>query len=423
MDGFFSAFYKGFQWFTGLGGSGILAVMLLVLGLVMGLGFIKSLRASLSATLGFIGLNLVVNNLLGYIRPTILGLAENLGWSRNIVDTGSMIAQAWAAPMSAFVIVLAIALNIILILTKVVKTLHIDFWNFWHFCGSGAIIYAATKNLGLVLLGTGLYMLVVWKVADWLAPKQQELYGIEGCSWPTGACIPAAIIGVPIIRLCQKIPGLKDVNANPDTIQKRFGIFGETVVFGFVLGILLGILGGQPVAQILLMGFNLSATMVLVPKMIGIMMEGLMPIAEAGREFSQKFLKGRDVWIGIDASTILGHSSTLAVAMLMMPLAVIISGLMPGSGVIFAASLTGLPWMVAPLTAEAKGNVVHMLIASCVVISIYALCSTWISPYFTEMYIMNGNAAEGLVTSMSETGNFMNTIYLMVLKALGLVAV
>jgi len=408
---------------TSLGGAGILAFMMLILGLIVRLGFGRSLRAAITAAIGFIGLNLATDTLIAYVAPVVMGISENLGIDRPIMDIGVIITDSWAAPLTGLVLVFGVLLNILLYATKFTKTFHIDFWNYWHFAGCTAIVFAATRNVLIAIAAGGIFMAIAWKTADWLAPKQQEMFGIEGCSWPTGATIPSALIGVPVIRLCQKTPGLKNMKLDSEKLQNKLGIFGELSVFGFFLGIVLGALATLPVNQIIQTGFYLAAAMILIPKMVGIMMEGLLPITEAAKEFAMKHLKGREVLLGIDASTILGHPSTMTVVMIMTPVAVLLSAVLPGSGVILAASVVALPWAIAPLTAEANGNIVHMLIAAIVCLTVFTYTASFIAPYVTEMLRINGADTGGLVTCMSEASNPLTSIIVWICDLFGLTVV
>ncbi|WP_412679059.1 hypothetical protein [Brevibacillus parabrevis] len=51
--------------------------------------------------------------------------------------------------------------------------------------------------------------------------------------------------------IIEKIPGLRDIKADPEEITKKYGVMGEPLTLGTILGVLLGILAGNvPVAQL-----------------------------------------------------------------------------------------------------------------------------------------------------------------------------
>src|SRR5699024_10744873 len=99
-------------------------------------------------------------------------------------------------------------------------------------------------------------------VPDWTAPMMSEFYELPGVSIETGSTISYAP-GIYLVKLIQKIPGLKNWNADPDTIQKRFGIFGESIFIGLFLGVVIGILAGYSVGDVIEIGVAMAAVMVL----------------------------------------------------------------------------------------------------------------------------------------------------------------
>lgn len=77
------------------------------------------------------------------------------------------------------------------------------------------------------------------------------------------------------------IPGIRKIDINPVSIQKRFGIFGEPMMVGTILGLLLGVAARYDLKGILTMGISIGAVMFILPRMVRILMEGLLPISEA----------------------------------------------------------------------------------------------------------------------------------------------
>lgn len=53
------------------------------------------------------------------------------------------------------------------------------------------------------------------------------------------------------------------------------------------------------------------AVMVLMPRMVKILMEGLMPVSESARTWLNKRFGDREIYIGLDAAVALGRSCYL----------------------------------------------------------------------------------------------------------------
>lgn len=50
----------------------------------------------------------------------------------------------------------------------------------------------------------------------------------------------------------------------------------------------------------------MAAVMVLMPRMVKILMEGLLPVSESAREWLNKRFGDREIYIGLDAAVALG---------------------------------------------------------------------------------------------------------------------
>lgn len=422
MDAFFAGMSTVL---SSLGANGILPIMLLILGLIFGLKFTEALRAALTGACGMVGMNLVTDMLVAKMSPATTAMVERLGWQLDIVDTGwSLINYGWGAPAAGILIIMGIGLNLLLLFTDFTKTLMIDFWNYWSFLACGGLIYAATD--GSVLwscVGTAIYMIITWKWSDIVAPTFQEASGMEGCTWPTGAIIAPLMIGLPVIKLCQKIPGIRSVKADPESLQNKLGVFGETMVMGSVIGLIIGILAGFKPVDCWLLAVNVGAVMVLLPRMISIMMEGLLPIAGAAQEFCQRKLKGKTIWIGIDASTLMGNPCNMTSIMIMTPIVTAMS-IIPGNRMLAVASLVAVPWFIIPLAYYAKDNILHTCIAATVVFAVYFWCATALAGAHTHLAVMEGvlSNADTLTSCLSEGGNPITWIIYKILELFGQVS-
>ena len=60
------------------------------------------------------------------------------------------------------------------------------------------------------------------------------------------------------------------------------------MVIGLLLGAGIGALAGYGVGDIINIGISMAAVMILMPRMVKILMEGLMPVSESAREWLAK---------------------------------------------------------------------------------------------------------------------------------------
>ena len=80
---------------------------------------------------------------------------------------------------------------------------------------------------------------------------------MPGVSIPHGfsaAYVPFAIV---INWVMDRIPGVNKIDINIEKLQKKFGVFGEPILIGTVLGIVIGALAGYDLKNILTSGIYL----------------------------------------------------------------------------------------------------------------------------------------------------------------------
>ena len=88
------------------------------------------------------------------------------------------------------------------------------------------------------------------------------------------------------------------------------------------MALLLGLLAQYTVGASLQLAIQMAAVMVLMPMVVKLIMEGLIPISEAARNLLDKHFKGSDLKIGLDPALLLGDSQVIAASLIFVPLTV-----------------------------------------------------------------------------------------------------
>ncbi len=405
-----------FQAFLGLGATVILPVAIFLLGLAFGQKPGKAFRSGLTIGVGFTGIFLVVGLLVDNLGPAAQAMVKNFGLQLHIIDIGwpGAASIAWASPVAALVLPVGLLVNAIMLITKTTKTMDVDIWNYWHFTFMGAFVYALSGSLMQAMIAAVLFEIVVLKIADWTAPYMEKYFDLPGISVPTGSTVSYAPIGIPLIWLIQKIPVIKDLKADPESIQKKFGIFGEPIFMGLILGLILGALAGYGPGEMVKVGIAMAAVMILMPRMVRLLMEGLIPISESAREFlTKRFGEDANIYIGLDAAVTTGHPAVIATALILVPITILLAVILPGNNVLPFGDLATIPFIVAMIVAAARGNIVHSVLAGAVVISMSLLMATAVAQFHTQMGIAaNFKMPEGtaLISSIDQGGNLIHFV-------------
>jgi PTS system galactitol-specific IIC component len=275
------------------------------------------------------------------------------------------------------------------------KTLNIDIWNYWHFAFIGSMVYMVSQNLTYGLIAAAIAAALALFLGDWTAKAVQDFYKLPGISIPhltTAPGVPFAIFTNWLIDLipCQELEGRS--RYHPET----FWCFGEPVILGLVIGLILGAMGyynaEQATVKILQAGMNLAAVMLLLPRMVQILMEGLIPVSEAARDFMKKRASNREIYIGLDSAILIGHPAAISSSLVLVPLIILLSIILPGNRVLLFADLAIIPFVVALFAPLMKGNIFRMIVAGIIelgLVSILPLICPPVHSRCTECGIRN----------------------------------
>ena len=202
---------------------------------------------------------------------------------------------------------------------------------------------------------------------------------------------------------------IKDININIESIQKRFGILGVPLVIGTIIGLILGLLSYGFKKDSLNLAIQMGAIMVLCPRIISIFMEGFAPVSEAAREFMQKRFKNQEFNIGLDSAIMIGHTTTILVGAILIPITLILSFILPGNKVLPFADLASTAFFVAFVTPLVKGNFFRTLIYGIVIMIVVLYVSSGFAEGLTTIAKNIGYefpANSSMITGLSE-GNWI----------------
>ncbi|KAA8442101.1 PTS galactitol transporter subunit IIC [Weissella paramesenteroides] len=385
------------KWLLDAGPTVFLPLLLFIFGLALRIKPGKAFKSALMVGIGFTGLNLIIGLLTDNLGPAAQAMVKNFGLSLNSIDVGWPAASAisYGTTLGSLAIPIGVALNVVLLVIGLTKILDVDLWNYWHIAFSGSLVYAATNNFGLGLFTMIVHAMWIYFLADLAAPTIQKHYGLEGISFPQGASAPGFVLALPINWVLDRIPGVKKIHWTPETIQKKLGVFGDSAVMGLIIGIVIGALAQYDLTKILNLGITTSAVLILMPRMVAILMEGLSPISEAANTMVQKHFPGRNLYIGMDSALAVGQEAVLSASLILVPVSLLIAVILPGNRVLPFGDLATIPFMLAVMAAVFGGNVFRIVVGGIIDIAVSLYIASWIAPLLTTAaksahFAMNG---------------------------------
>ncbi len=374
------------QWFVDLGASVMLPILLFIFGIILGAPLGKAFKSGLTVGIGFIGLNLVIGLLSDSLGPAAQSMVENFGFSLKTIDVGWPAAAAisYGTALGSLAIPIGLLINVVLLVFGLTKTLNVDIWDYWHCAFTGSLVYALTGNFALGLFTIAAHTLIIFFLADLIAPDIAKFYGFPNITFPHGASAPSFLIAKPLNWIFDRIPGFNKLEANPETIQKKLGIFGDSTVMGVLIGLVMGVLAGYNVTETLQLAVQTGAVMMLMPRMVALLMEGLSPISEAASAFVKKKLPERDLYIGMDSALSVGHPAVLSASLLLVPITLLLAVILPGNTVLPFGDLATIPFLICLMTPVFRGNIIRTVVGGTIYMIGGLYIATWVAPLFTS---------------------------------------
>jgi len=376
-----------------LGPMVIMPLFLVLLGWIFRMSLVKALKAGLLVGIGFKGIGLVTQLLMTSVTPAINAMSEKVGVTFHIIDMGfqTVGSAAWATPIAALIIPVAIVVNGMMLTFGLTKTLNIDIWNMFHFILAGALAYLLSGSIMIAVVVAVFYCVITLIIADWDSKRWQDYFGLEGTSCTTLATMPNIFIVILVNKIIELIPGVRSFDINPKNM-KKLGGFGDPMLLGLIIGILVGAIGGLTIDKILNTGVGIAAAMVILPRMVSLLMEGLAPISKQAFAFMKEKYKDRQILIGMDVALGLGDPVVIACAALSIPIFLGIAIVLPGNGWLPIITLSCLPYWCVHSVAYSRGNLFRALVCMAAFAVVQCYTITAISPLITKLVVWAGVA-------------------------------
>ena len=398
----------------------MMPILFTIIGLCIGMKFGKSLKSGLYVGVGFVGLGIVTALLTTNFNTPLDSISKIFQLDLSVFDMGwpAAAAVAYNTAVGALIIPICLGINFILLITKCTRTVNIDLWNYWHFAFIGAVAYfVMDQSLLWGYFAAITCYIITLVMADLTADRFQGYYdNMDGISIPQPFCQSFTLFAIVINWLLDRIPGFSKLDIDAEGLKKKFGVLGEPIVLGVIVGALIGAAAHYGdfldleayrqsiqdklqatvtmtdvwikyiLKDILFLGVTMGAVMELIPRITRLFIDGLMPISEKTQEVVKRKFKGKKVYIGMSPALVIGHPTTLVVSLLLIPVTLVLAIALSKTGNQFLplASLAGMFYVFVMVLPYTKGNVVKTFIIGLVAVTIGLYFVTDMAPAFTD---------------------------------------
>lgn len=411
------------QLINDLGNFIFIPLIFLIIMKALGRKWGEAVQCAMKVGIGFIALTMTINLMLDKVAPAITGMTTKFGTSLDAIDVGgaATAVMGFGSPMGAIIIPLCVVVNIVMLVLKLTDCINVDVFNLHQNASMGAIVYAFSGNFLYGVLTAALFHVWALVAADLGAEQNERFFKLpKGVSISHPVANTYLIFAYPFNWIFDHIPGVRNISITAESVQKRFGAFGDPIITGFLIGVVLGCLGYDwsdayhTIISCIQLGMYLAAVMLLMPKMTSIMMEGLVPLSNAVRKKLVKRFPDRDITVGMDTALIIGHPSVIAPALLLIPAMVLLAVVLPGNRVMPLGDLSQFVFFIACMVPVFNGNIFRTWLSSLVLFGGGLYIASWATDATNAVFQQFGAAAQpGVVyTSLNPSANPFTGLFL-----------
>lgn len=183
------------------------------------------------------------------------------------------------------------------------------------------------------------------------------------------------------------------------------------LLIGIVVGVILALMTKQNVTVVFQMAIGFASVLVLIPRMVAVMMEGITPIGGAANEFMSKWVGEEDtLLIGMDVCLGLGDPTCIVITAIMIPYTILCAFIIPNINYFPVGILSVVCYTVVVPTLAHRGNFIRTLISCIIMITFIAWATNVFAPEATMMVSTTGLKVKGMVTDSFFGYNLMNVL-------------
>lgn len=406
------------NFFNVFGATIVVPVMIFMVSLFLKVSPKRAFFSALRAGVGLTGFGWIISSFTPLVTKYIQQMVETAGLNLPIVDigwqTGSLTAFSSSIGLSFFVFGLLIELVLFLVgITRVFVPSNL--WNNFGYMIWGTMAYAATGNFALSFAFMVFVLLYSLIMSEVIADRWSDYYGVKNATINSihniETLVPALLLD-PLWNLL----GVNKVKLNPESLKTKLGIFGEPMTLGFILGLVIGILGSLKDLASLdawggILGFamSLAAVMTVFPLITGVFASAFGPLAEAVEknkkqetETAEALADKKRWFIAVDDGVGFGEPATIIAGLILVPIMVFLALLLPGNHALPVVDLIAIPFMIEAMIAVSKGNILKAILNGIIWFSLGLYAASALGPIYTEAVQQYGSVLpQGVVLIMS----------------------
>ena len=185
---------------------------------------------------------------------------------------------------------------------------------------------------------------------------------------------------------------IKTKPVSAESLQDKFGFWGEPLIIGLIVGVLITVLGSltgltdiTTWSGILTTAITIAGVMVIYPSVSGLFVKGLIPLSQSMQARAQSGKSNRKFFhVAMDPAVFFGNGDNMAAALILIPIVFFTSLIMPGNEILMLADIPAMAFMTAGLICVFRGDILMTVISGTIWFNIANVLNSDVCAAFTK---------------------------------------
>ena len=153
-----------------------------------------------------------------------------------------------------------------------------------------------------------------------------------------------------------------------------------------------------------------------MPRIVTILMKGLHPAINDIREFINRKITKRVLYVGVDSIFFAGMPSVIGLSIIIIPLTAYIATILPGNKILPSADLIIIPFLLIWAVALSQGDIFRSFVSAVIIIPLMLWISTDMGTLFTSFFQKYNIALVEVHKGISSFGSGSNLLFWILLQ-------
>lgn len=361
---------------------------LLAATLIVGAKIPDAIAGALKLAIAITGIVATVGLMSTVYQPALRALATHTGINLPVADVGwaPIATITWSSPYTFLFIIVAVAVNIVMIKHQWTKTLDIDIFDVWHLAFTGLLAKFCGAPLWLVLLFIAFLAVFKFINADLMKPTFDDLLGNPASMMTTThlnyMINPIVLLLDRLYSLCFSWLDRFDIDAA--ALNSKIGFAGSRFALGTYIGLFVGLLGRLPLKDTLTLAFTLATTLEIFNIVGSWFTAALDPLSQALTERLNKWTgSDQPLRIGLDWAFLSTRSEVWATANLLAPIMFLEALVLPGNKIMPLGGIIAMG-VTPALLVVTRGKVIRMVVIGAVELPLFLWAGSLSADFVTS---------------------------------------